>query len=69
MRALAWFGNEDVRMVECSIPDISEDKDVIIKVTARPFAAVTCTCTTRKCSVSKRVTSSVTSSCKPNLED
>ncbi|WVR08746.1 hypothetical protein IAU60_005804 [Kwoniella sp. DSM 27419] len=33
MRALAWFGNKDVRMVDAPIPDISEDKDVIIKVT------------------------------------
>ncbi|WVF67876.1 hypothetical protein IAT40_002637 [Kwoniella sp. CBS 6097] len=33
MRALAWFGKEDVRMVDAPIPDISEDKDVIIKVT------------------------------------
>ncbi|WVQ95358.1 hypothetical protein IAU59_002455 [Kwoniella sp. CBS 9459] len=33
MRALAWFGNMDVRMVDAPIPDISEDKDVIIKVT------------------------------------
>jgi threonine dehydrogenase-like Zn-dependent dehydrogenase len=33
MRALAWFGAEDVRMVDAPIPDISEDKDVVIKVT------------------------------------
>ena len=33
MRALAWFGNKDVRMVDAPIPDISEEKDVIIKVT------------------------------------
>ena len=33
MRALAWFGNMDVRMVDAPIPDISEDKDVIVKVT------------------------------------
>ena len=33
MRALAWFGNGDVRMVDAPIPDVSEDKDVILKVT------------------------------------
>jgi len=33
MRALAWFGNKDVRMVDAPIPDISEDKDVIVKIT------------------------------------
>jgi threonine dehydrogenase-like Zn-dependent dehydrogenase len=33
MRALAWFGNKDVRMVDAPIPDISEPKDVIIKTT------------------------------------
>ncbi|ORY28017.1 chaperonin 10-like protein [Naematelia encephala] len=33
MKALAWFGNKDVRMVEAAIPEISEEKDVIVKVT------------------------------------
>jgi len=33
MKALAWFGNQDVRIVDAPIPDISEDKDVIVKVT------------------------------------
>lgn len=33
MRALAWFGNKDVRMVDAPIPDISEPKDVIVKIT------------------------------------
>ncbi|WVW80600.1 hypothetical protein I302_102586 [Kwoniella bestiolae CBS 10118] len=33
MKALAWFGNSDVRIVDAPIPDISEDKDVILKVT------------------------------------
>lgn len=33
MRALAWFGNTDVRMVDAPIPDISDDKDVILKIT------------------------------------
>jgi threonine dehydrogenase-like Zn-dependent dehydrogenase len=32
MRALAWFGNKDVRMVDAPIPDISEPKDVIVKI-------------------------------------
>lgn len=32
MRALAWFGNKDVRMVDAPIPDISEDKDVIVRI-------------------------------------
>lgn len=33
MRALQWHGKEDVRIVDVPIPDISEPKDVIIKVT------------------------------------
>ncbi|WWC98320.1 hypothetical protein V866_005211 [Kwoniella sp. B9012] len=33
MKALAWFGNEKVQIVDAPIPDISEDKDVILKVT------------------------------------
>jgi hypothetical protein len=33
MRALAWFGNEDVRMIDAPIPDITEPEDVIIRVT------------------------------------
>ena len=33
MKALAWFGNSDVRMVDAPIPDITDPKDVVIKVT------------------------------------
>ncbi|WVN89776.1 uncharacterized protein L203_105006 [Cryptococcus depauperatus CBS 7841] len=33
MRALAWFGKEDVRMIDVPIPDITQDTDVIVKVT------------------------------------
>ncbi|KAJ6488182.1 GroES-like protein [Mycena vitilis] len=33
MRALAWFGARDVRMVDAPIPDITEPDDVILKVT------------------------------------
>lgn len=33
MKALAWFGPKDVRLVEAPIPDITEDDDVILKVT------------------------------------
>jgi threonine dehydrogenase-like Zn-dependent dehydrogenase len=33
MKALAWFGPKDVRMVEVPIPDITEPDDVIVKVT------------------------------------
>jgi threonine dehydrogenase-like Zn-dependent dehydrogenase len=33
MKALAWFGAQDVRMVEAPIPDITEPDDVILKVT------------------------------------
>lgn len=32
MRALAWYGNKDVRMIDAPIPDVSEPKDVIVKV-------------------------------------
>lgn len=32
MRALAWFGKEDMRVIDAPIPDVSEPKDVIIKV-------------------------------------
>ncbi len=35
MRALAWYGNQDVRMIDAPIPDITSDngKDVIVKIT------------------------------------
>ncbi|KAF9466737.1 GroES-like protein, partial [Collybia nuda] len=33
MKALAWFGSKDVRMVEAPVPDITEDDDVIVQVT------------------------------------
>ena len=33
MKALAWFGTRDVRMVDAAIPDISEPQDVVIRVT------------------------------------
>lgn len=33
MRALAWFGTDDVRMVDAPIPDITQADDVILKVT------------------------------------
>ncbi|CCM05158.1 uncharacterized protein FIBRA_07367 [Fibroporia radiculosa] len=33
MKALAWFGTRDVRLVEAPIPDITEPDDVILKVT------------------------------------
>ncbi len=33
MKALAWFGTRDVRLIEAPIPDISEPDDVILKVT------------------------------------
>ena len=34
MRALAWFGKEDVRMIDAPVPAITEPDDVIVKVTA-----------------------------------
>lgn len=33
MKALAWFGPKDVRMVTAPIPDITEPDDVILQVT------------------------------------
>jgi len=33
MRSLQWFGNMDVRVVDAPIPDITEEQDIIIKVT------------------------------------
>jgi len=33
MRALAWFGNENVKVVDAPVPDVSEEKDVIVKIT------------------------------------
>jgi threonine dehydrogenase-like Zn-dependent dehydrogenase len=33
MKALAWFGTNDVRLVEAPIPDITEPDDVILAVT------------------------------------
>ncbi|EFI27350.1 R,R-butanediol dehydrogenase [Coprinopsis cinerea okayama7 len=34
MRALAWFGTKDVRMIDAPIPKVTEPDDVILKVTA-----------------------------------
>ena len=33
MKALAWFGPRDVRLIDAPIPDITEPQDVIVKVT------------------------------------
>ncbi|KAF9553316.1 GroES-like protein [Agrocybe pediades] len=33
MKALAWFGDKDVRMIDAPIPQITEPDDVIVKVT------------------------------------
>jgi threonine dehydrogenase-like Zn-dependent dehydrogenase len=33
MRALAWFGTNDVRMIDAPIPDITDPEDVIVRVT------------------------------------
>jgi len=33
MKALAWFGTTDVRVIDAPIPDITEDNDVIVQVT------------------------------------
>ncbi|KAI8981287.1 GroES-like protein [Trametes punicea] len=33
MKALAWFGARDVRLIDAPIPDITEPDDVIVKVT------------------------------------
>ena len=33
MKALAWFGSQDVRIIEAPVPDITEPDDVILKVT------------------------------------
>lgn len=33
MKALAWFGAKDVRVVAAPIPDITEPDDVILQVT------------------------------------
>jgi hypothetical protein len=33
MKALAWFGTDDVRMVDAPVPDITEPDDVILQIT------------------------------------
>ncbi|KAG8932025.1 hypothetical protein FRC02_001778 [Tulasnella sp. 418] len=33
MKALAWFGAKDVRLIDAPVPDITEDDDVILRVT------------------------------------
>ncbi|KAH8091798.1 GroES-like protein [Cristinia sonorae] len=33
MKALAWFGAQDVRLVDAPVPDITEPDDVILKIT------------------------------------
>ncbi|KAH6915977.1 R,R-butanediol dehydrogenase [Coprinopsis sp. MPI-PUGE-AT-0042] len=34
MKALAWFGKEDVRIIDAPIPKVTEPDDVILKITA-----------------------------------
>ncbi|KAG8904360.1 hypothetical protein FRB99_001861, partial [Tulasnella sp. 403] len=33
MKALAWFGSKDVRVIDAPIPDVIDDGDVVLKVT------------------------------------
>ena len=33
MKALAWFGTKDVRLIDAPVPDITEPGDVVIAVT------------------------------------
>lgn len=33
MKALAWFGTRDVRVIEVPVPDVTEPEDVILRVT------------------------------------
>jgi len=33
MKALAWFGANDVRLIEAPIPDVVDDDDIVLKVT------------------------------------
>ena len=33
MKALAWFGARDVRLIDAPVPDVTEPDDVILKVT------------------------------------
>ena len=33
MKALAWFGAKDVRLIDAPIPDITEPDDVVVAVT------------------------------------
>jgi hypothetical protein len=32
MKALTWQGNDNVKLMECDVPAITQDKDVILKV-------------------------------------
>jgi len=33
MKALAWFGKKEVKVIDTPIPDITQPDDVIVKVT------------------------------------
>ncbi|KAI0268339.1 GroES-like protein [Gloeopeniophorella convolvens] len=33
MKALAWFGSQDVRLIDAPVPDVTQDDDVILQVT------------------------------------
>lgn len=33
MKALAWYGRDDVRMIDAPVPDITDPEDVIVAVT------------------------------------
>lgn len=33
MKALAWYGSKDVRVIDAPIPDVIDDNDVVLRVT------------------------------------
>jgi hypothetical protein len=37
MKALTWQGNDNVKLMECDVPAITQDKDVILKVSRAWF--------------------------------
>ena len=60
MRALAWFGPRDVRIVDAPIPEITEPDDVILKVTGLLSVVLIFTSITERSSPCKRAIFSAT---------
>ena len=62
MKAVCYYGKEDIRVETVPDPKILNPRDAIVKVTATAICGSTCTSTTATSRPCRRATSSATSS-------